>query len=258
MVDSDRSVDQSVPFPPSVDLSHLTSQLQLIVASVLPSSVASSPSTAPPKTPVLLSTMSSDEVTRLLNHPNTSLPDIRLCDTAYASDTKTHWSSEEIYCIMGCRKFRNYKHILDVSWDGAWVNGGEFPMSLGSYATVPKAKRGTSLDRTSYKFLDAVHMDIAFGDCVSVGGYRYALILVDRATHYNWVFGLKTLSSDCILSALRLFRAAAGSLVSDMMCVRVLRNSFWTSAEILSLRGAEISFFPQPLLKLLCKTKQYY
>jgi hypothetical protein len=43
-------------------------------------------------------------------------------------------------------------------------------------------------------------MDIAFGNCVSMGGYHYALILVDRATHYNWAFGLKTLSSDCILS----------------------------------------------------------
>jgi hypothetical protein len=37
-------------------------------------------------------------------------------------------------------------------------------------------------------------MDIAFGDCVSVGGFRYALILVDRATRYNWVYGLKDLS----------------------------------------------------------------
>jgi len=113
--------------------------------------------------------MSSEEVTCLLHHPNTSLPDIRPCDTANASDTKSHWLSEEIHCIMGCRKFRNYKHILDVSRDGEWVDGGTFPMSLGSYATVPKAKRGTSLDRTSNKFLDAVHTDIAFGHCVSVG-----------------------------------------------------------------------------------------
>ena len=180
VVDSDRSVDQSVPSPPPADLSHLASQLQSIVASVLPSLVASSPSTASPKTPVLLSIMSSDEVTCLLHHPNTS---------------------EEIHRIMGCRKFRNYKHILDVSWDGAWVDGGEFPMSLGSYATVPKAKRGTSLDPTSYKFIDAVHMDIAFGDCVSVGGYQYALILVDCATRYNWGFGLKTLSSDCTIGS---------------------------------------------------------
>jgi hypothetical protein len=54
-------------------------------------------------------------------------------------------------------------------------------------------------------------MDIAFGDCVSVGGFRYALILVDRATRYNWVYGLKDLSADSILSALRYFKADAGS-----------------------------------------------
>jgi hypothetical protein len=47
-----------------------------------------------------------------------------------------------------------------------------------------------------YLYLDAVHMDIAFGNCLANGGFRYALILVDRGTRYNWTFGLKTLSSD--------------------------------------------------------------
>jgi hypothetical protein len=56
-------------------------------------------------------------------------------------------------------------------------------------------------------------MDIAFGDCLLVGGYHYALILVDRAMHYNWMFGLKSLSSKCILSAPRLFKAAAGTFL---------------------------------------------
>jgi hypothetical protein len=162
--------------------------------------------------------MTPEEVARLLHHPNTSLPDIRPCDTANASDTKVHWTSEEIRRIMGCRKFQNYKHILDVSKDGEWMDGGEFPMSIGSYATIPKAKRGLPLDRMVYRYLDAVHMDIAFGDCVSVGGYRFALILVDRATRYNWAFGVKTLSSSCILLALRLFRAAAGSLARCFYC----------------------------------------
>jgi hypothetical protein len=55
-------------------------------------------------------------------------------------------------------------------------------------------------------------MDIAFGDCVPVGGNPYSLILVNRATHYNWTFGLKSLSSEDIISALCLFRAAAGPL----------------------------------------------
>ena len=42
--------------------------------------------------------------------------------------------------------------------------------------------------------------------------------MVDRATRYKWAFGLKTLSSECILAALRLFRAAAGSLARCFYC----------------------------------------
>jgi hypothetical protein len=113
---------------------------------------------------------------------------------------------------MGCHKFHNYKHLLQVSEGGEWVDSGGFLRSLGSFATIPKAKKGGALDRTKYHYLDAVHADIAFGDCISVGGFWYALILVDQATYYNWTFGLKDLSSLSIISALCLFRASAGSL----------------------------------------------
>jgi len=54
-------------------------------------------------------------------------------------------------------------------------------------------------------------MDIVFGDCISVGGFHYALLLVDRATRYNCVYGLKDLSAASILSALCNFKADAGS-----------------------------------------------
>jgi hypothetical protein len=83
---------------------------------------------------------------------------------------------------MGYWKFRNYKHLLQVSRDGEWVNGGKFPSSLGSYAPIPKAKKGGLLNCTKYRYLDAVHMDTAFVDSVSDGGYCYALILVDCTT----------------------------------------------------------------------------
>ncbi len=43
------------------------------------------------------------------------------------------------------------------------------------------------------KYLDIVYVDITFGDCVSIGGFKYALIFVDHATRYNWTFGLKLL-----------------------------------------------------------------
>jgi len=64
------------------------------------------------------------------------------------------------------------------------------PPALGSFATIPKAKRGGPLDWTKYKYLDAVHMDIDVGDCLLGGGNKYALILVDWATWYNWTFRL--------------------------------------------------------------------
>jgi len=112
---------------------------------------------------------------------------------------------------LGCRRFRKYKHVLQTSLDGQWIDGGEFPLALGSCVTIPKSNRGGAIDHSKSCFLDVVHTDIAFSDCVSVGGFRYALILVDRATCYNWVYGLKDLSADSILSALHYFKADAGS-----------------------------------------------
>jgi hypothetical protein len=41
---------------------------------------------------------------------------------------------------------------------------------------------------------------------------------VDHATQYNWTFGLKLLSSACILLALRLFWASAGALAHCFYC----------------------------------------
>ncbi len=98
-----------------------------------------------------------------------------------------------------------------MSHDGQWVDGGEFPPSIGSFATIPKSNKGKPLDQTRYRYLDAVHVDIAFGDCLSVGGFRYALILVDWASCYNWTFGLKDVSSASILGAFCLFCALVGA-----------------------------------------------
>jgi hypothetical protein len=92
------------------------------------------------------------------------------------------------------------------------IDDGKFPPLLGSFATILKARRRLPLNKTKYFYLDTVHMDIAFGDCLFVGNFKYALILVDPATQYNWTFSLKLLCSDCILLALRLFWASAGAL----------------------------------------------
>jgi hypothetical protein len=98
------------------------------------------------------------------------------------------------------------------------MDGGEFPVSLGSYARIHKPNRGSPIDHCKYKYLDAIHMNIAFGDCLSGGGFGYALILVDCATRYIWAFGLKNLSSDTILATIQLFCAATGSLTKCFYC----------------------------------------
>jgi hypothetical protein len=172
----------------------------------------------PQSSPVLASTMSRNKIISLLHWDGSSLPSVQPCDMANNLDTKTHWTAEELHRAIGCRKFWNYKTLLQVSCDGKWINGGEFLPSLGSFATIPKAKRGLPFDKTKHFYLDAVHMDIAFGDCLSVGSYKYALILVDCASQYNWTFSLKLLSSNCILLALRLFQASAGGLAHCFYC----------------------------------------
>ena len=135
--------------------------------------------------------MSLEDILSTLHNESRAPPPIRPCDTPNGSDTKTRWTAKELHRIIGCRRFRNYRHLLQTSKDGQWVDSGEFPHSIGTYTTIPKAKRGGQVDPTRFKYLDVVHMDIAFGDCVALGGARYALILVDRATCFDMLKALE-------------------------------------------------------------------
>jgi hypothetical protein len=53
---------------------------------------------------------------------------------------------------------------------------------------------------------------------MSVGGFKYALIFVDRALGCNCCFGLKSLHHDNILAAFLAFRAKAGRLAKQFCC----------------------------------------
>ena len=133
-------------------------------------------------------------------------------------DTKSTWTAEELHCITGCRRFCNYKHLIQSTKDGLFVDNGEIPASISAYATIPKAARGKPIDHTPSKYLNIVHINIAFGDCMSIGGYKYALIFVNRATQFNWCFGLKPLHHDDIIAGFMAFRVEAGSLACQFRC----------------------------------------
>jgi transposase InsO family protein len=140
-----------------------------------------------------------------------SAPAIRPCDTPNGSDTLRHLTADHIYKLFGNRRFRNYSNFCLASKDSKFVNGGDPVPTLGEFATIPKRKRGSQLPRPS-RALDRVHIDIVFGDGIGRLGYRYALLFVDRATRYIWVYGLKSLHAEAIISAFSTFRAEAGGL----------------------------------------------
>ena len=98
------------------------------------------------------------------------------------------------------------------------MEAGQFPTSLRAYTTIPKAKRGKIIDHTKIKYLDVVHMDIVFGDCISIGGLSCALILVDCAICYNWVFSPKSLSVDEVFSTIKYFKTEASILAKELQC----------------------------------------
>jgi hypothetical protein len=155
--------------------------------------------------------MTKDEITTVLHHPNSRLPPVRPCDTPNSSDTKTTYTPEELYHLTGCRHFCNYQHIISTTKDGSLLDTSKFPLSLGTYATIPKAPRGKAIDRHQAKYLNIVHVNIAFGNCGSVGGFEFALIFVDCATRYNWTFGLKSLQHCDVRAAFLAFRNEAGA-----------------------------------------------
>ena len=62
------------------------------------------------------------------------------------------------------------------------------------------------------QYLDKVHMDIVFGEFMELGGHCYALRLGDAATIYCWLYGMSSLSSTSITSALENFKSEAGKL----------------------------------------------
>jgi hypothetical protein len=156
------------------DIALITQHLQVLSdkLSGLQSPPPSSPDTLDPPPPRLLSTLSQDVVVHLVHRPGLVLPRVCPCNHANGSDTKTHWTSEELHRALGCRHFCNYKHIIQASLDGDWVDGGKFLLALGIYTTIPKAPCGSAIDRENSCFLDVVHINIAFGDCVAPGGYR--------------------------------------------------------------------------------------
>ena len=77
-------------------------------------------------------------------------------------------------------------------------------MDEGEAATMPSKRRNTQPSTPPSKYSQIWHLDIGYGPTTSIGGFKYALLLVDKATRYKRMYPLKNLGSS-ILTAMKKF-----------------------------------------------------
>jgi len=98
------------------------------------------------------------------------IPDIGPCNTPTLCENRTTFDTLKLHKIFGCRRFRNQQHLASSSANTKLISTGELPTNLGSFATITNPPAGKSSQRQQ-KYLNKVHMDIVFGDCLSLGGF---------------------------------------------------------------------------------------
>ena len=201
-----------------VDVSSITYNIPVPKASI-PSKPPQTPQ-SPPVSPTsvipsidderLSTTPLSTRLLKTIHHNPTDLPPVPPSYTPGACETRTTFDALKLHKIFGCRKFRTQSHLISSSKNASLLAGGELPSTIGDFASITMPNRGKPITKRR-KFLDKVHMDIVFGDCMALGGFRYALLLVDVATRYAWIYGMGTVSSADIILALESFKAEAGA-----------------------------------------------
>ena len=149
--------------------------------------------------------------------PSTPPPDVFPCDTPNWFDSLQGIISNKIYHLFGNRRFRNYKHFVCTSKDANFFQWGGLCPSIGEFYNLRKQALGKALAPTNH-YLNKVHLYIIFGCIIIKLGYRYSILLINRATKYIWFYGVKSLVSECIIEALEQFRANAGSLPKQFRC----------------------------------------
>ena len=137
------------------------------------------------------------------------LPDVRPCNVPEPCESRVDFDNLKLHRIFGCRHFRNQQQVTVESANPELIHSGELPPTLGAFVTITNPPRCKSL-RKRHKILDKVHMDIVYGDCLLLGGFRYALLLVDVAIRYCWIYGMPPLTSTHIIHAFDTFKSDVG------------------------------------------------
>jgi hypothetical protein len=156
---------------------------------------------------------------RSLQHSTSTTPDdhpeLLSCDKVPSFYPKTRrFSIPELHRYLGFRQLKDWRSILDVAQPNISFHTTDTvtPLELGDVANIKQSRRNTLPIPRPNAFFDVVHCDIGYGDCKAIGGARFCLLLVDRATRYFWIYAFKSLCHENITRAFQQFCVDAGSL----------------------------------------------
>ena len=62
----------------------------------------------------------------------------------------------------------------------------------GEIASIRSNNCNTLPSKVPKKFADVIHIGIAYGLCTAIGGVKYTLLIVDKATRYKFVYRQKS------------------------------------------------------------------
>ena len=93
-------------------------------------------------------------------------------------------------------------------------------VDLGEISTIDAPRRNTKVTTLPQTLGDVIHMDIIFGSNTAIGGTKYALFLVDKATRNKFIYPLTSVKHANIISALQQFQKDIG------MAPKILRTDF--------------------------------
>jgi hypothetical protein len=89
----------------------------------------------------------------------------------------------------------------------------------GEMASMSSSRRNTNATTMPLAYSYICHMDIGYGPSTAIGGIRYTLLLVNKYSHYKFVYGLKNLTTS-LLTAIKMFMNDSG------VCPSLIRTDF--------------------------------
>ena len=149
-----------------------------------------------------------------LSSPSAALPPVLPEYSINKSLPKTaRYSQDFLAHATGYYNNKNIiKYIKDTSLPNVTITKQDGPpiSDEGYTATLRSKRRNTKPSTARLNYSDVWHMDIGFGPTSAIGGIRYCLMMVDKATRYRRMYPLKNLTSS-IPRAINKFLAEVGT-----------------------------------------------